>query len=166
MKKITTSLLMLCLAAFIAVGFTSIPEQKGLPESSTDQLTEQLDLSQFPDITTEEFLALTPKQIRKQTGEKLTLKQAIALKAAQKKVKKMAKKGMAPNKPKSQLIALLLCGFLGYLGAHRFYLGYTGAGIAQILTAGGCGIWVLIDLIRLITGDLLPKDGSAYDPEL
>ena len=68
--------------------------------------------------------------------------------------------------PKSQLIALLLCLFVGGLGIHRFYLGYTTIGVIQLLTLGGLGIWVLIDLIRLITGDLKPKDGSNYDPSL
>lgn len=61
---------------------------------------------------------------------------------------------------KSQLVALLLCIFLGYIGIHRFYLGYTTIGILQIITLGGCGIWALIDLIRIITGDLKPKDGE------
>ena len=69
-------------------------------------------------------------------------------------------------KPKSQLVALLLCFFGGGLGLHRFYLGYTMIGILQLLTAGGFGIWALIDLIRIITGDLKPADGSEYDPKL
>jgi hypothetical protein len=66
---------------------------------------------------------------------------------------------------KSQVIALLLVILVGGLGIHRFYLGYTWQGIVQLLTLGGCGIWALIDLIRIITGDLQPKDGS-YDQTL
>lgn len=61
---------------------------------------------------------------------------------------------------KSQLIALLLCIFIGALGIHRFYLGYTWQGVVQLLTLGLCGIWTLIDLIRIITGDLKPKNGD------
>jgi len=64
------------------------------------------------------------------------------------------------NSGKSQLVALLLVLFVGVLGIHRFYLGYTGIGIIQLLTGGGCGIWALIDLIMIITGDLKPKDGE------
>jgi TM2 domain-containing membrane protein YozV len=66
---------------------------------------------------------------------------------------------------KSQLIALLLCIFVGGLGIHRFYLGYIGIGILELLTAGVFGILWLIDLIRIITGDLKPKDGE-YDTKL
>ena len=58
--------------------------------------------------------------------------------------------------------ATLYCLFLGVLGIHRFYLGYTLIGIIQFLTGGGLMIWVLIDLIRLITGSLGPKD-SGWD---
>lgn len=61
---------------------------------------------------------------------------------------------------KSQIIALILCFFVGTIGIHRFYLGYTWQGVVQILTGGGCGIWTLIDFIRIITGDLQPKNGS------
>lgn len=69
------------------------------------------------------------------------------------------------NTGKSQLVALLLCIFVGALGIHRFYLGYTGIGIIQLLTFGGCGIWSLIDLILIVTGDLKPKDGE-YEKKL
>ena len=60
---------------------------------------------------------------------------------------------------KSQLIALILVILVGGLGIHRFYLGYTWQGVVQLLTLGGCGIWALIDLIRIVTGDLEPKNG-------
>ena len=61
---------------------------------------------------------------------------------------------------KSQVVALILAALVGALGVHRFYLGYTGIGIAQLLTLGGCGIWSLIDLVRILTGSLKPKDGD------
>jgi hypothetical protein len=64
---------------------------------------------------------------------------------------------------KSWIAALLLCIFLGELGVHRFYLGYTWQGIVQLFTAGGLGIWALIDLIRIITRDLQPKSGHYTD---
>lgn len=64
---------------------------------------------------------------------------------------------------KSWLLAVLLALFLGGLGIHRFYLGYTWQGVVQLLTAGGFFIWALIDLIRIILRDLGPKDGDYTD---
>lgn len=71
----------------------------------------------------------------------------------------------AAGNGKSQLTAALICFFIGGIGIHRFYLGYTWQGIVQVLTLGGCGIWALIDFVRILTGDLQPKDGS-YDKTL
>ncbi|RDC66474.1 TM2 domain-containing protein [Adhaeribacter pallidiroseus] len=81
------------------------------------------------------------------------------IKAAEKKEKATVPADAAET-GKSQLIAAILAFFVGALGIHRFYLGYTGIGIAQILTLGGCGIWALIDLIRILMGDLKPKGGE------
>lgn len=67
-----------------------------------------------------------------------------------------------PGGSKDQTLAAVLAFFLGAIGVHRFYLGYTWQGIVQILTLGGLGIWALIDFIRICIGDLEPKDGS-YD---
>jgi TM2 domain-containing membrane protein YozV len=78
-------------------------------------------------------------------------------------MKKEMEKGTSGG-GKSQLVAFLLCFFLGGLGVHRFYLGYIGIGVVQLLTAGGCGIWALIDLIRIAIGTLGPKDGSDLEP--
>jgi hypothetical protein len=52
---------------------------------------------------------------------------------------------------KSYVTALLLSFFLGGLGVDRFYLGYTGIGIAKLLTLGGCGIWAIVDFIMIAT---------------
>ena len=42
---------------------------------------------------------------------------------------------------------LILSILIGGLGVDRFYLGYTGLGVAKLLTLGGCGIWSIIDII-------------------
>ena len=60
---------------------------------------------------------------------------------------------------RSQLVALLLCFFLGGLGVHRFYTGHIGIGIVQFFTCGGLGIWALIDLILLATGSYTDAEG-------
>jgi len=54
---------------------------------------------------------------------------------------------------------LLLCLLLGGLGIHRFYVGKIGTGILMILTLGGLGIWVLIDLIMIAVGSFKDKNG-------
>jgi TM2 domain-containing membrane protein YozV len=50
---------------------------------------------------------------------------------------------------KSYGTAVVLSFFLGGLGVDRFYLGYTGLGIAKLLTFGGLGVWALIDFILI-----------------
>ncbi|MEE6287028.1 TM2 domain-containing protein [Georgenia sp. MJ173] len=57
---------------------------------------------------------------------------------------------MAP--PKSRIAAVLLCFFLGNLGIHNFYLGYTGRGIAQLLLAfaGYATAFILIGFVFLV----------------
>ena len=58
------------------------------------------------------------------------------------------------------MTTLLLSIFLGGLGVDRFYLGYTGLGIAKLLTFGGCGIWSLIDLVLIAMRNLPDADGN------
>jgi TM2 domain-containing membrane protein YozV len=82
------------------------------------------------------------------------------VKAVKAKESRKAEKSKAPAGGKSQIIALILCFFLGVLGIHRFYLGYTGIGVLMLLTGGVCGILALIDFIRILLGDLGPNGGS------
>ena len=58
------------------------------------------------------------------------------------------------------LVTLLLCFFLGFLGIHRFYVGKSGTGFLQIITIGGLGIWVLVDLIMIVMGKFTDKEGN------
>lgn len=128
---------------------------------------QSLNLGDLPIKTDADFLALTPKKIKAMTGKKLSFKETIGLKLMQWKMKKeMKKHHRNGEEPKSQTVALILVILVGLLGIHRFYLGYTGVGVIQLLTAGGCGIWALIDLIRIATGDLKPADGSDYENKL
>ena len=59
--------------------------------------------------------------------------------------------------PKSRLAAGILGIFVGGLGIHRFYLGYTGIGIAQIavtlVTFGIGALWGFIEGILILTGN-------------
>ena len=47
-----------------------------------------------------------------------------------------------------------------YSCAFRQLSNLVAFGVLMLLTGGGCGIWALIDLVRIITGDLQPKDGT------
>ncbi len=60
---------------------------------------------------------------------------------------------------KDWLMTLLLCIFTGIFGVHRFYTGHIGIGIIQLLTAGGCGIWTLVDLIMIVTDNYKDANG-------
>ena len=67
--------------------------------------------------------------------------------------------------PKSRLIAGLLGLFIGGLGIHNFYLGYTGRGICQLILIWVpginliIGIWVLIEVVHIFAGK--PKDAKG-----
>ncbi len=107
-------------------------------------------------LSLDQIVTLTPKSVASITGKKISFKEVVALKTLQNKLKKA-------GGPKKQLVAFLLCFFLGGMGIHRFYLGYTWQGIVQLLTGGGCGIWVLIDFIRIILNKLPAKGGAELE---
>lgn len=58
--------------------------------------------------------------------------------------------GMYGLRPRNKWVAFLLCLFLGYFGAHKFYEGRAGMGILYLLTVGLFGIGWFIDCIVLL----------------
>ena len=152
--------ILLAVAVVTLTSATVIPSKSVEPNAKMDLVANSLNTAKADGkITKKELLKIATDA----KGSKLTFKEKVALKLFGKKIgeKMMKEEGSG----KSQLIALLICFFVGGLGIHRFYLGYTWQGVVQLLTGGGCGIWALIDLIRIITGDLKPKD-SEYSKTL
>ncbi|MCY2902728.1 TM2 domain-containing protein [Mycoplasmopsis arginini] len=60
---------------------------------------------------------------------------------------------------KSRTILTLLSFFLGGLGIDRFYGGRIILGVLKLLTAGGFGIWALVDFILAVCG--AQRDGQG-----
>ena len=58
--------------------------------------------------------------------------------------------GGLAGRARNKWVALLLCWFLGYFGAHKFYEGKTGLGVLYLFTCGLFGIGWFIDCIALL----------------
>ncbi|TPV94073.1 MAG: TM2 domain-containing protein [Myxococcales bacterium FL481] len=54
---------------------------------------------------------------------------------------------------------ILLAFFFGTFGVHRFYAGKVLTGLLQLITLGGFGVWTIIDIIMIVTGNFTDSDG-------
>lgn len=61
---------------------------------------------------------------------------------------------------KQYTTALILSILLGGLGVDRFYTGHVGLGIGKLLTAGGCGVWSIVDIILYATRKVNDAEGK------
>ena len=57
------------------------------------------------------------------------------------------------NSEKDWIITLILSIVVGGFGIDRFYSGSILLGVLKLFTLGGLGLWWLIDLIMLVTGN-------------
>ena len=67
---------------------------------------------------------------------------------------------------KSFLATWLFALLLGFFAVDRFYLGKIGTAILKLVTFGGFGVWVLVDLILVLAGkqtDKLGRPLEGYD---
>ena len=121
-------------------------------------------------------IVLTTKAIQNArpgvTTEKKSADSKLMVKATT-KVLKQKKAMVDPGKGKSQIIALILFVLFGCLGIHRFYLGHLSSGLLMLLlcctlilpiinlfTGIALLVWWVLDLIKLVIGDLKPADGE------
>ena len=64
------------------------------------------------------------------------------------------------NSEKDWIVTLVLSILVGALGIDRFYTGSILLGVLKLFTLGGLGLWWLIDLIMLVTGNYKDGDGN------
>jgi TM2 domain-containing membrane protein YozV len=60
---------------------------------------------------------------------------------------------------KSRALLTILAFFFGVFGAHRFYVGKIGSGLAMLVTIGGFGIWSFIDFLLAAFGEFKDSNG-------
>jgi TM2 domain-containing membrane protein YozV len=65
----------------------------------------------------------------------------------------------AGESEKSWTVTLCLSLCLGIVGADRFYLDSLSLGLLKLISCGGFGLWWLIDLVLLFSGNM--KDGHG-----
>ncbi|MFZ1301212.1 MAG: TM2 domain-containing protein [Candidatus Microsaccharimonas sp.] len=57
------------------------------------------------------------------------------------------------------LAAFFISFMWGTFGADRMYMGYWGLGFLKLITLGGFGLWVIVDLILIMGGYMRDKQG-------
>jgi hypothetical protein len=66
---------------------------------------------------------------------------------------------MLVHTPKRRRTAFLLCLCLGWLGAHRFYVGKRGTGRLYLFTSGLLFVGVIADLVFIVSGSFEDASG-------
>jgi len=99
-----------------------------------------------------------------------SLTKTVKANVVSKPIVKANQKKYDPRNGRSWGAAMLICLLLGMFGLHRFYLGYNKIGLIQLVFGalyfstnlwwtGFIVIWVIIDLVRILTKDLEPNGG-------
>ncbi|MDR2584353.1 MAG: NINE protein [Fibromonadaceae bacterium] len=104
---------------------------------------------------------MSEQTLTKQADEKFCSSCGAIIKIIAEICPKCGVRNARPTASKNKTTVLLLCLFLGCFGVHRFYVGKTGSGIAQLFTLGGIGIWALIDLVMIITDKFTDANGNT-----
>ncbi len=120
------------------------------PDLGEYELSEGLE-AHLSSITAEDILSLTPKKIKEATGQKLSIKETIALKAMQKKLKKGLKNGTITNGSMGKglyiFLAIIGLGFIG-LGVNTDWSGNDWI-IALVLGLFTCLGGMIFTLVKM-----------------
>jgi uncharacterized membrane protein YqaE (UPF0057 family) len=108
MKRLILSLFTMLFTASLSMA--AVPTQVASLPTGDDKVNDRVEQIFRDNITA--FLELTPRSYAEMTGEKLTLKETIKLKAAQKMVKNQLKKAAGEETfPKGAYIILVILGW-------------------------------------------------------
>lgn len=66
---------------------------------------------------------------------------------------------MSTPSDRSRLVALILGVLLGFLGAHRFYVGKIGTGVLWFCTGGALVVGWIVDVARILDGSFEDEKG-------
>lgn len=62
---------------------------------------------------------------------------------------------------RNYFIALGISIFIGEFGVDRFYMGKIGTGFLKLITIGGLGVWWIIDIVLIASGNMRDKNGNT-----
>lgn len=151
--------LLTLIAVFAFFGMQAKDDFESLPVIENDYLQEVLEAQLLlqSGMTERDFLItsfLATNQKRFHTVDMLRIRENLSKMSDQELLMLNATDFKDPT------ISIVLSVLVGGLGVDRFYIGDVGLGVAKLLTAGGLGIWWIVDMFLI---QKKTKDNNAED---
>ena len=146
-------------------GFLASTTVLALPTSETAKAETALTTGFTTDLqisTVEDFLNLTPRAIKEATGKKLSLKEIIQLKTAQKAMKKGLAKGGEEDMPKWLYIVLAIFGLAWIIMGIRDDWGGSNWWVNLILVVLGSAIIAVVGIFCPLLWGLITVPGLIH----